>query len=460
MSVPSYHLLEEEVQLDILRLMATDPVFSNAAGHWVDPLYFPRDVHQEVARMMLEFYKTYSMPPTHSQVQSMLRERVSYGAIPKEDASRLQALLKRIYDEPLSGAREYTLDTIQRFARHRSWEQAIEASLPFLEAGEYDKVDEVMLGAQSAVVDMDAGGYWFFEAQEERQRRRGTEDEKKVYPTGILEIDFHLRRGGLVYPEVGIFMAPKGKGKSIGLGQVARRAIFEGGKVAFYSFEMATDQCADRMDSGFTGVPMWELKQDEETLQERLSTIGQRFPMSLMIKEYPTKSRTIDDIRRHLKTLERVHRWKPDMIVVDYAGIVKPKVFRDQRHIELQEIIEDFRGLCGEMQCVGWTAAQINRSGAKKETADGTDAAASWDQLATADYVFVINQTREERTRDELRLFVDKARDGRSEITIGPLQCDFARMTLARRSGKTPKQLRAEYKRRKEEARLKKEEKK
>jgi replicative DNA helicase len=143
-----------------------------------------------------------------------------------------------------------------------------------------------------------------------------------------------------------------------------------------------------------------------------------------------------------------VHGWAPNLIVLDYVSIVKPQIHRDKRHTEMQEIVEDFRGLCVSLNCVGWTAAQINRSGAKKEIADGTDAAGSWDQLATADHIITINQTREEKQRNEIRLFIDKCRDGHSEFEIGPLYTDWERMCFVRKSNKSIQEVKEEWKNR------------
>lgn len=440
-SEPTYEVMPE-VQDDILRLMATDPLMTTAASFWVKPHYFKDQPRRWMADFLNGFYEKYSMPPTKPQMASELLYLLQAKKVPVSVGVEVERLMHSLYDTPLIGSKEYTIDVIQRFATQRAHETAIMEALPYLERRDHEKVAEIMGQALAiAQMDIDVGGYWYFESRRERVRRRGSSEDLPVLPTGILELDINFRRGGVTPGEVGLWMAPKGGGKSIGLGHVARRAILQNWKVAYYSFEMSAEQTADRLDAGFSGVDMWLLDKDSETVLMGLDRFADSFPRSLMIKRYPNKTRTIQDIRRHLGTLKLVHHWVPQLIVIDYIGIVKPPRALKDKHLEMQEALEEFRALCIDLNCVGWTAAQINRSGAMAEVADGTHAAGSWDQLATADHIFTINQSVEDRLNRTIRILIDKIRDGRDHILVGPLMTDWKRMQFVRRSNKTPQEI-------------------
>lgn len=588
--VPVY-TFTEEVQDDILRLMTHDMMFSQAASFWVKPHYFKREEQIWLATLILNFSEKYGVTPTASQASTEAIQQAQEGRITKTLVQSLTKFIPSIFKQPVSGAKTYTLELVQKFARYKAWEEAIVQALPYHQRGEIEEVDRIMMEAQYKSCDMDTDFYWYMESAEERIRRRGTDDELLALPTGILELDIHFRRGGVLPGEVALWMAPKGRGKclsydtlvgtpngdvpigkivssakegwkdldkpymvydmngtirtvtrgfcnglsrtkkiilddgrqiegslehplyvfrdnhwqwvemallqpqdsvavskyrglwepvaikdiqdnecmtfdievpvshsfiankivshnSIGLSHVTRRAILEGLKVAYYSFEMSKEQNADRLDAGFSGVSMWSLENEQERLYENLNALKARFPKSLGIKQYPTKGRTIQDIRRHLETVNAVHKWSPNVLVLDYITIVKPPRSRNGRHEEMQEALEEFRALCVDLGCIGWTAAQINRSGARKEISDGTDAAGSWDQLATADHIFTLNQTREERARNEIRIFIDKCRDGHSEIEIKPLYTDWERMCFVKKSNKTLQEVRQEFQQR------------
>lgn len=224
---------------------------------------------------------------------------------------------------------------------------------------------------------------------------------------------------------------------SIMLSHVARRALAEKHNVAYYTFEMSEEQNADRIDSAFSGVSMWDLVEQQNVVIEKIMERAKSHPRGLMIKQYPTKGRTMSDIVRHLDTLQHLHGWTPDMVVLDYAAIVKPDIQRKQRHLEIQENVEGFRGLLVERHCPGWTAAQINREGARRDSADGTYIAGSYDQLATADDAFILLQTKEERLSGLLRIGIEKIRDGRCGFEVGPFETNWDKMEIVRPTNKT-----------------------
>ena len=67
----------------------------------------------------------------------------------------------------------------------------------------------------------------------------------------------------------------------------------------------------------------------------------------LVVKYYPTKSATVNTIKAHLDRVQMMG-YKPDMIVVDYADLLRGAGrTQDLRH-ELGNIYEDLRGMAGE----------------------------------------------------------------------------------------------------------------
>ncbi|MCB0384427.1 MAG: hypothetical protein KDD43_03470, partial [Bdellovibrionales bacterium] len=228
---------------------------------------------------------------------------------------------------------------------------------------------------------------------------------------------------------------------SLALCQVARRAVYGGYKVIYFTFEMSEDQIAAREDAGFTNTSMWDLE-DEDVKRELENTFIQlqgAFPKSLAIKRYPTRMFSIDACRSCLYSL-KAQGWVPDMIVLDYASIVKPRRY-SERHLEIQEVVQDFRGLCVEFGAAGHTANQINRLGASQRIVTGLGAAGSWDQLADVDYAMTINMSDMDRIMKMLYLYADKIRDGLDKITLGPLPTDFERMQFVSPTNLTPSEI-------------------
>ena len=435
-STPESYTFDDETQDDILRLMVQDHNFVDAAQQWVRPKYFAGMGRRVIASKVLEFYERYGMIPRRGQLLDEIRKQY-----PPESKTwgEIERLLPSILDD-IPSSKEYTVDVVSSFAKAQAYREAFVDSLPLLKTGGFEQIDQKFQQASSIVTSDDAGGYWYFEAADERCRRRAMDESPDwVLPTGILEVDDLLRYGGLSPGEIGLIIAPTNGGKSIALSHFLRRGIWEGARVAFFSFEMSDEKNADRLDAGFTATDMWNLRPHNDHVHQELRKLAVKFPKRLWIKRYPTKGATIADMRRALDTLERRERWRPNLIVMDYAAIVKPMVARDQRHLEIQEILEEFRGLCVEKGAVGWTAAQTNKKGATAKLVKGTHVASSWDSLGICDYIFTITLTDEMREDNELKLYVDKNRDGVAKIQIGPLYTDWAKMCFVRRTNAMPR---------------------
>jgi len=170
-----------------------------------------------------------------------------------------------------------------------------------------------------------------------------------------------------------------------------------------------------------------------------------------LAKQYPTKGATIRDMHRCLINLEKSHKWRPDFIVLDYMGITKPRRQREKRYEEYLELSEDFRWLLGEWRVPGHTAAQLSRGGAKAHRAEGTDVAGMWDALATFDYIYILNQDDEERRDKEMRIRIDKARDGVDKVDVGPILTAWERMCFAVKRQEFPWEMRERLERAEQE---------
>ena len=72
---------------------------------------------------------------------------------------------------------------------------------------------------------------------------------------------------------------------------------------------------------------------------------------TLIVKEYPTKTATTNTIRAHLEKLKQ-QDITPDMIIVDYADLLRPLSARDAKREELESIYEELRAIMMENDVV------------------------------------------------------------------------------------------------------------
>lgn len=428
---------DEGVQDDILSLMCQDPSFMDASSYWLKASYFKGEHRREMVSTMLSFYQRYSAGPTLGQLRTEMMVR---GRFDGKEGEELNEYINEAYQRVVR-VKDYTVDVVSEFAQTQAWIEAVTTALPLIQTRSFKELNELMKKAAEVGNFADAGVYWLFEEMEQRSFLRTDESFRIEYviPTGIYDLDKLFRWGGPCRGEMGCLVAPTNGGKSIGLGHMAKRAVYNNSNVFIASFEMKEDKYADRLDAAFTGFSMADLMREQELFLEAMTPLSKRFKGKVAIKQYPTGSSTIADVEKTLQVLKRRDGWVPDMIILDYAGIVAPSIRRgDNRHLEVQQVMQEFRAMCIKYNAVGWTAMQASKKGELAYWIRGEHVATSWDSLSDCDHVISINATDAERAGlDEdgnhinsgmVRLFAIKIRDGIPKVKIGPLICDWKAM--------------------------------
>ena len=106
-----------------------------------------------------------------------------------------------------------------------------------------------------------------------------------------------------------------------------------------------------------------------------------------------------------------------DMILVDYADIMRDIGKSTEMRHQLGNIYEDLRGLAGEMQIPIWTASQANRSALDEDVIDASKVAESYAKVMTADFVISVSRKIEDKIANTGRFHVIKNRFGPDGLT-------------------------------------------
>ena len=107
-----------------------------------------------------------------------------------------------------------------------------------------------------------------------------------------------------------------------------------------------------------------------------------------------------------------------DLLVVEYADIMRPEMNFSEKRDGLTSIYEDLRAIGQHYDLAVLTATQTNREGVKAKVADMTHVAEDLGKIRTADIVISINCTDEEKMLNEARLFFAASRTGEMDITL------------------------------------------
>jgi replicative DNA helicase len=391
-------------QIKIITCLLKDKMFLHQVSDVLLPSYFESESTNWIVRSILHYWDDYRNSPT-LEVLKVEIEKISIDILKAEVIERMKDAVKHFDATDLDYVKEQTLD----FCKNQTLKKAILESVDLLKTGEYDKIKYKIDNAIKSGTDRNLGHLYSSEIDD-----RYSQYARNTVATGWELLD-KLMDGGLGKGELGAVMAPAGIGKSWVLVSIAANALKQGKTVIYYTMELNPFYVGQRFDAWFTGVPFQNLKDDEH--REKLSGIVGSIPGELIVKYYPTKSPTVSTLTAHIEKCIMQDK-KPDLIVVDYADLMRASSGISDSESESNQIYVELRGLAGEYDIPVWTASQTNRGGLKEEVIGGDNIASSYRKLAHSDFMMSLSRKVEDKVSGTGRIHIIKNRFGADGITF------------------------------------------
>jgi len=313
---------------------------------------------------------------------------------------------------------EYIKDTSLDFCKKQNLKSAMVKSIGLLQNSSYDEISQVINDSLKLGMDNDEGYDWKKDFEERFKPRY-----RNPISTGWDLID-NISKGGLGQKELGVVIAPTGAGKSMVLVHLGTQALKAGKTVVHYTLELQDTVIGSRYDSCLTKVPLGNLMSFKEKIYEEVQDIEGR----LIVKEYPTKSATTHTIKTHLEKL-KMRNINVDMIIVDYADLLRPVRSQREKRNELETIYEELRGIASEMECPIWTASQTNRSGLNAEVITMEAISEAFNKCFVSDFIFTVSRTVDDKVANSGRVFVAKNRNGPDGLVF-PIFMDTSTVSI------------------------------
>ncbi|MEK6829589.1 MAG: DnaB-like helicase C-terminal domain-containing protein [Nanoarchaeota archaeon] len=229
-------------------------------------------------------------------------------------------------------------------------------------------------------------------------------------PVSAMEGLDELIGGGLSPGELAAVIAPPGGGKSMALVKFASTALLQGKKAVYYTLELSEEVVGQRFDACLADVMLKHVWDYPEYISERLGELAQ-LGGGLKIKEFTEGGITVNTIKAHLKTLE-IEGFIPDIIFVDYLGLMKPLgSYAEKRHA-LTDIAEGLRNIANNYGIPVWTAHQTNRTAIQEERINTAHIGESLGIIATVDLALGLGRPDEMKDENRAMLGIIKNRLG------------------------------------------------
>ena len=387
-------------QIKVIASLFTDKLFINQIAEILSPKYFESDANNWIVETVLEYHREFKTSPT-LEVIKVKQQELDHDVLKEQIVAHMKDAWRYIEADDLPFIKQQAID----FCKNQEIKKAILGSVDLLKHGQYDEIKTKIDDALKSGGDKDIGHDYMLSIEE---RYTDAVRDTKETPWEVIN---DLTDGGLGKGELAVFVAPAGIGKSWGLINIGAHAIKKGMTVLHYTLELNQAYVGLRYDSVVTGIANQNLKHYQSQVKEAL----EKMDGELIIKHYPTKSVGVLGLRSHVEKCIMQDK-KPDIIIVDYADLLKGHG-QEKRH-ELEGIYEDLRGMAGEYDIPVWTASQANRSALEEDVIDASKVSESYGKVMVADFILSLSRKVQDKLAGTGRWHVIKNRFGPDGITL------------------------------------------
>lgn len=155
------------------------------------------------------------------------------------------------------------------------------------------------------------------------------------------------------------------------------------------------------LDSWFETIKPSEF--NAKQVRKRVSVFTNMYSQNLRVKCYPRFTASLSDIIRDLEILEESEDFIPDVIIIDYADILKPET-KSEGTDALDDIWKKLASLAAVKHSILFTASQGNRGSLNKKTMTEEDMAGWIGKLGHVDIFMAINRTDMEKKAGMTRI--------------------------------------------------------
>jgi replicative DNA helicase len=412
--------IPSSLQLEVLGFLVKDREVMSRYAEIITDKHFENPIHRIIYTIARKHYRKYSRLCSKRimevELNSWLRKNSKKQPVP---ATMFWSEMERIFSIRVV-QREYFIDKIgQYLIRYKLAVISEEAARIVQDEGPVE-MDRLTHDINTLYAAMAGGGdNMEFLLKDAESRVRDLPQMSKV-ETGLLKLDGCLG-GGLETGELGVILAPTGWGKSFFLVTVGAGALIRRKKVLHFTLELKREKVIARYESYLSKVEKKMLADESAEVSRTLTRIRNlSAPGEVLVIEYPTKSLTIDEMRAKVSQVSVGLDFRPDLIICDYADILRPTVMdrSEKRYEVLMSLYERLRGLAQEFDVPIWTGSQANKASMSKKFVTIQDMAESFGKAQVADVVVGICMTKEEIESNRGRLYLTKNRDNESHFVI------------------------------------------
>ena len=262
-----------------------------------------------------------------------------------------------------------------------------------------------------------------------------------VIPFGINFLD--KPAGGMTRQELTVIGGRPGHGKSTLMINIVSKILEGGYKVMLFNREMSNTEmmkkliCVESQNLEYDKVRRHNLDKKDRIELDRVSElIGTKYKNLMMY----------DNIRTLAESMRESSKHRPDVIIDDYIQLIDMEGTADQRRLEIEKIMYEYKWLCKKIDCSAILISQLNREIERRDDpvpqmSDFAESGAIEQTAEMAAFVYYpFNTDPSVEDRYKTKIIIAKSRYGNiGRYTVGydGSRCKFFETVEEARTGKT-----------------------
>jgi len=424
----NFDYLGSTFQIQLLNQIIIDKEFARTIIDVIEPSYFENKYFKLIIQMIMEYYTKYEHVPTFDTL-----EQITKSEFQQEMASKIILdTLNKVKDAPLEGG-DFVQEKALKFCKQQELQKAITKAQKVIDGGEFENYDklETLVREALQVGEREDGMADVFSNLDDVLN----EDYRHPIPMGIPGID-RLLKGGLAKGEIGVVLAPTGVGKSTLLTKISNHAFNLGYNVLQIFFEDNPKIIQRKHFTLWTKIHPDELSVKKDSVMEKVKEIKETMPNRLILKKLPSDTMTMLQIKNQIRKMV-ADGIKIDMVLLDYIDCVVPdKNLGDEWKSE-GSVMRAFEAMCHEMNIVGWTATQGNRSSISSEVVTTDQMGGSIKKAQVGHVIISVAKTLQQKEMKLATIAITKSRIGDDGVVFENCKFDNGMLEIDTESSVT-----------------------
>lgn len=397
-----------DFQIKMLAIAVREPLFLQLYADTLRPAIFSSQYLRDFSSWITEYYFKFKNPPTYASLTEIFKQNIS-ATNPLIDG--YQHLLKQIYTIDLSDS-AFVQEQLTIAARQLAIRSALRLMDEYNERLEFDELLPLLTNALQTGAGIGDLGLELIKDAEAAMLKFS--DLEQNVETGFHQLQKAV--GNFCTGEETIIVAPPNIGKTCMLGNLAYGAARNDSTVIYYTLEIGAERMLCRFLAKMTKLPTRQLQDiyQQKTSLQRVRTSLKQFQLAtqgtIYVKYFPARTASVETLRGHLAMIHG-QGLNPQLVIIDYADLLKPSRITTKTYETLRETHEELRTIATEFNIHLMTASQSTRETLYADFIDLDNLAESWGKAQTADTIVALCQNIQEQEAKVARLYVAKARN-------------------------------------------------